>query len=94
MHVPHGREEDEPRVAGGDLVADGDVPDEDVRVVGPHVVVDPDDGGGGGGAVGEGADRADTAHAADEADAPVEVIGCSSLRGGGRELGTNKNLDL
>ena len=24
----------------------------------------------------------------------VKVIGCSSLRGGGGELGTNKNLDL
>jgi len=24
----------------------------------------------------------------------VKVIGCSSLRGGGTELGTNKNLDL
>jgi len=26
--------------------------------------------------------------------AAVKVIGCSSLRGGGGELGTNKNLDL
>jgi hypothetical protein len=67
VHVPHGREDDEPRVAGGDLVADGDVPDKDVRVVGPHVVVDPDDGGSA--AVGEAADRADAAHAEDETDA-------------------------
>ena len=27
-------------------------------------------------------------------DKKVKVIGCSSLRGGGGELGTNKNLDL
>ena len=25
---------------------------------------------------------------------PMKVIGCSRLRGGGGELGTNKNLDL
>ena len=73
VHVPHGREDDERRVAGGDLVADGDVPDEDVRVVGPHVVVDSDDGGGA--AVGEGADRADAVHAEDEADAAAAQRG-------------------
>ena len=33
-------------------------------------------------------------HAHQPQAASLKVIGCSSLRGGGGELGTNKNLDL
>jgi hypothetical protein len=65
-HVPHGREEDPRGVGGGHLVADGDVPDDDVPAVGLHVGLHP--GGGRGGAAGEAADVVHAADVEDEGD--------------------------
>ena len=53
----------------------------------PNAAIQRGDGSAGGG-------KADSGTSEGKHLATVKVIGCSSLRGGGGELGTNKNLDL
>ena len=87
----HGDDEAARRVGGGGVEADGG---EGAAAQGGFSAVEEEargcrmrpgrivpGGEGGGGVEVEGRRR-------------IKVIGCSSLRGGGGELGTNKNLDL